>query len=80
MGLISGSELSELLLNFGQTQQNAQGSPLMFHHPHSAHEKPQHHHPRPAALYGADKASFLMLVADVWPGFLLSLIPGRWLE
>ena len=30
---LSGSELSELLLNFAQTQQNAQGSPLMFHNP-----------------------------------------------
>ena len=67
---LSGSKLSELLLNFAQTQQNVWGALRCFGTP------TQHVRglsttalPCPAGLYRADKALFLMLVAVIWPGF-----------
>ena len=59
----------------------------MCQNPHSAHEIARSGPgsssggvASAAALYRADKALFFLFVAVVWPGFLLFLIPCRWLE
>ena len=47
----------------------------MFQNPHSAHEKTQHHQPALRRCTGPTRVKNLILVAVVWPGFLLFTVP-----